>query len=78
MVVILVGVFLVVYLLCFIYDVFFNGELVWLLKFLFYELLCYMKVLVEILVFFCLLVGMLLVYIVVLLLVVVVSVSFGG
>lgn len=57
------GVFVVVYFLCFMYDVFFNGEFIDLLK-IFYELLCYMWVLVEVLVVVCLLVGIFLYFMV--------------
>ena len=67
-----------VYLLRFIHDVFFNGEPIDLLNYLLHEFPCYMKVLVEVLVFFCLLVGVVLVYIVALLLVIAVVSILGG
>ena len=72
------GVFSVAYSLRFIHDVFFNGEPVNLPKFPPHEPPRYMKVPVEILVFLCLLVGMLPAYTVAPLLAVAAQASLGG
>src|SRR5690606_19091207 len=72
------AVFSVAYSLRFIHDVFFNGEPVNLPKFPPHEPPRYMKVPVEILVFLCLLVGMLPAYTVAPLLAVAAQASLGG
>ena len=72
------GVFSVAYSLRFIHDVFFNGEPVNLPKFPPHEPPRYMKVPVEILVFLCLLVGMLPAYTVAPLLAVAAQATLGG
>ncbi|HBO1938978.1 TPA: monovalent cation/H+ antiporter subunit A [Pseudomonas aeruginosa] len=74
----LAGVFSVAYSLRFIHDVFFNGEPARLPKFPPHEPPRYMKVPVEILVFLCLLVGMLPAYTVAPLLAAAASASLGG
>ncbi|MWV15916.1 monovalent cation/H+ antiporter subunit A [Pseudomonas sp. L-22-4S-12] len=74
----LAGVFSVAYSLRFIHDVFFNGEPINLPKYPPHEPPRYMKVPVEILVFLCLLVGMLPAYTVAPLLAVAASASLGG
>ncbi|SDL59027.1 multicomponent K+:H+ antiporter subunit A [Pseudomonas indica] len=74
----LAGVFSVAYSLRFIHDVFFNGEPINLPKFPPHEPPRYMKVPVEILVFLCLLVGMLPGYTVAPLLAAAASASLGG
>jgi multicomponent K+:H+ antiporter subunit A len=74
----LAGVFSVAYSLRFVHDVFFNGEPVALPKFPPHEPPRYMKVPVEILVFLCLLVGMLPGYTVAPLLAAAASASLGG
>ncbi|MBB1519354.1 monovalent cation/H+ antiporter subunit A [Aquipseudomonas guryensis] len=75
---VLAGVFSVAYSLRFVHDVFFNGEPVNLPKFPPHEPPRYMKVPVEILVFLCLLVGMLPGYTVAPLLAVAAQASLGG
>lgn len=74
----LAGVFSVAYSLRFIHDVFFNGEPINLPKYPPHEPPRYMKVPVEILVFLCLLVGMLPAYTVAPLLAAAASASLGG
>lgn len=74
----LAGVFSVAYSLRFIHDVFFNGEPVNLPKYPPHEPPRYMKIPVEILVFLCLLVGMLPAYTVAPLLAVAAKASLGG
>ena len=74
----LAGVFSVAYSLRFIHDVFFNGEPARLPKFPPHEPPRYMKVPVEILVFLCLLVGMLPAYMLVAPLAAAASASLGG
>ncbi|WP_373388655.1 monovalent cation/H+ antiporter subunit A [Pseudomonas alcaligenes] len=74
----LAGVFSVAYSLRFIHDVFFNGEPVNLPKYPPHEPPRYMKIPVEILVFLCLLVGMLPAYTVAPLLAVAAGASLGG
>lgn len=74
----LAGVFSVAYSLRFIHDVFFNGEPVNLPKYPPHEPPRYMKIPVEILVFLCLLVGMLPAYTVAPLLAVAAQASLGG
>ncbi|WP_394559065.1 monovalent cation/H+ antiporter subunit A [Aquipseudomonas alcaligenes] len=75
---VLAGVFSVAYSLRFIHDVFFNGEPINLPKFPPHEPPRYMKVPVEVLVFLCLLVGMLPAYTVAPLLAVAAQASLGG
>ncbi|NMY42882.1 monovalent cation/H+ antiporter subunit A [Pseudomonas sp. WS 5013] len=74
----LAGVFSVAYSLRFIHDVFFNGEPINLPKYPPHEPPRYMKIPVEILVFLCLLVGMLPAYTVAPLLAVAAKASLGG
>ncbi len=74
----LAGVFSVAYSLRFIHDVFFNGEPINLPKFPPHEPPRYMKIPVEILVFLCLLVGMLPAYTVAPLLAMAAQASLGG
>ncbi|MDD0844296.1 monovalent cation/H+ antiporter subunit A [Pseudomonas sp. Gutcm_11s] len=75
---VLAGIFSVAYSVRFIHDVFFNGEPINLPKFPPHEPPRYMKVPVEILVFLCLLVGMLPAYTVAPLLAVAAQASLGG
>ncbi|WP_043311811.1 monovalent cation/H+ antiporter subunit A [Pseudomonas sp. ML96] len=75
---VLAGVFSVAYSVRFIHDVFFNGEPINLPKFPPHEPPRYMKVPVEVLVFLCLLVGMLPAYTVAPLLAVAAQASLGG